>query len=231
MLKVTKGLVDKGGIASRTTTFGHRLASKQFLEDFRYSDQLPEGLLIPVNERIMMCMLLTRQVWELGPLGEAILERNELSVLKTLSKDTEHLKEQTRNGQTPIHLAIDWPKGLRLLLAAGGDADVLDSMGVPPIIYACGANNYEAIQILLDSGTSLPPATMNERDVAVAMDRFFNCKFEVIQILFECLKDRRGKLLDLALHCSPIMSSRNTKLPPRKCARCASIIYLLASRV
>ena len=78
-----------------------------------------------------------------------------------------NLKERNRLGQTPVHLASDWPYALKMLLESGADMEALDCDFCSPLYYSCNSFNSECTQILLDAGcclvvnheyTGLPPS-------------------------------------------------------------------------
>lgn len=98
----------------------------------------------------------------IGPLTSAIRRRNEDDVLRILTKFPNSLmSEKTIWDQNPLHLAFDWPGGLRILLDHGGSQLIKepDIEGHIPLAYSFHSANLEAPHILLS--TSLE----NEDDI------------------------------------------------------------------
>ena len=57
--------------------------------------------------------------------------------------------------QTPLHLAVEWPEGVRLLLHHGACVDSIDHMGDTPLYYALTLGNSETVSILMKADCSL----------------------------------------------------------------------------
>ncbi|PMD67703.1 uncharacterized protein K444DRAFT_606604 [Hyaloscypha bicolor E] len=90
----------------------------------------------------------------IGPLSSAIRRRNEDDVLRILSKFPNSLmSEKTIWDQNPLHLAFDWPRGLRILLNHGGSQLIKqpERQGHTPLAYSFHSTDLEAPHILLST--------------------------------------------------------------------------------
>ena len=65
------------------------------------------------------------------------------------------VSSQNLLGQTPLHLAADWPWACEALLAAGADVSTADSCGNFPLSYACFRDCFETVQILIAANSPL----------------------------------------------------------------------------
>ena len=83
----------------------------------------------------------------------AVLKRD-LTRTQSILRERPHLIEKERNifGQTPVFLAVGWPKGLELLLQAANDSILLNSYARPqitsPLDYAIALGCDKSIQLL-----------------------------------------------------------------------------------
>ncbi|KAL0932910.1 uncharacterized protein CTRU02_211873 [Colletotrichum truncatum] len=116
--------------------------------------------------------------------------------------------ETGRYGQTPLHVAIFWPRGLELLFELAEDAchdiiDALDSTETSAITYAITLQQAESVTILLKKH-----ATIDLENTAC----FFGHKFsnylnaqsrEVCEVLSKELAKRRTEMLHYALEHLP----------------------------
>ena len=85
-----------------------------------------------------------------GDLSLAVLRHSEDDLSRVLDKLPTSLSERNRLGQTPLHLAVGWPRGMHLLLEAGADCNATDHLGWVVLSYACCIECMETIQMLLD---------------------------------------------------------------------------------
>lgn len=70
------------------------------------------------------------------------------------------LYEKTKHGQTPIHLASNWSRGLEILIELGGETiqsiiNVRDKFHFSALEYATWVKNVDSIQILASAGASI----------------------------------------------------------------------------
>jgi hypothetical protein len=68
--------------------------------------------------------------------------------------DTGESVTTTVAGQSPLHLAVGWPEGVRLLLSSGTDPNVMDGIGYLPLHYALQINCFESTASLLAAHSS-----------------------------------------------------------------------------
>jgi len=108
----------------------------------------------------------------------------------------ESLNERVANGFHALHLAADWPQGLRILLAMGGLSliNVTDKWGSSAFDHAATASNAESMMLLLNAG-------------CLAVDEtaiFSRLKPPLAAVAVQALKARRQVLCALAQqHLSP----------------------------
>ena len=103
------------------------------------------------------------------------------------------LSAQNFLGQTPLHLAADWPWGCNALLKAGADVSIVDFCGHLPLSYACFLDCFETVEILiaanspLSSGCSEP--SVLDRAICLSNNEL------ILAALINELAIRRDKLL------------------------------------
>ncbi|KAI0006865.1 hypothetical protein F4779DRAFT_547263 [Xylariaceae sp. FL0662B] len=151
-----------------------------------------------------------------GPIFQALLQRKEDN-LRQILQDTPTTQIQTRNAYdiAPIHTAIGWPMGLRLLLQnmSGLDAEIEYRERSPLIIamqysgMSCrnGRANpvcdecdcAESVRILLEAGCRLNHDTVQEILGGVYSS------MRAILVMLSHIKEWRRKLLSLQLHYIP----------------------------
>ncbi|KAI9685709.1 MAG: hypothetical protein M1822_004269 [Bathelium mastoideum] len=84
-------------------------------------------------------------------LSQAVLTRSPASVNSILRRYPESVNERNALGQTPLHLSILWPEGLRMMLDAGASLDEPDTAGMTAVYYACTTFGIEQIEILSEA--------------------------------------------------------------------------------
>ena len=135
---------------------------------------------------------------EFGPLGLAVIQKDESHINRILdTQPNSLLTERDVFGNTPFHLALDWPQGLRLLLSAVGKAEDLGNACAPPFFWGEGADQFEGIKLLLHSGASFPRATACRSEIEQSIEWLFKCDFAVFEMVVLTLQQRRKKLLEL----------------------------------
>jgi hypothetical protein len=94
-------------------------------------------------------------VYDCGILSTAILSKDQEAVEKILQKWPCSINERNSLGQTPLHLAADWPWATNRLLAAGTPADIGDKTSLYPLNYASMVCCWAVFESLLDSGSPI----------------------------------------------------------------------------
>jgi hypothetical protein len=130
-------------------------------------------------------------------LARALLERNEAEVLQILGRGDarKHLSARGKVGETPLHVATSWPRGLELLLHLGGDAisdmiDAEDDNGSTALGYALKINEPECVKMLLDASDEMDLESIQN----IAKWEQGREKWAVIPILTDALAQRRRDL-------------------------------------
>ena len=85
----------------------------------------------------------------------AVLERSVSKVERYLKCHPKMVSAQNLFGQTPLHLAADWPWACEALLAAEADISTADFDGNLPLSYACFQGCFETVQILIAANSPL----------------------------------------------------------------------------
>lgn len=134
-------------------------------------------------------------------LAAALIERRETKVLEILkSSDAKrHLSTRGKIGETPLHVATSWPRGMELLLHLGGDnvssiIDAEDDNGSTALDYALQTNEPDCVKMLLGSSAAMDLENMqNIEKWEQGRDNW-----AVIPILTDACAERRRELLDFA---------------------------------
>lgn len=89
-----------------------------------------------------------------------MLHQSEPLLRKAIKASPQSINQPNNIGQTPLHLSLDWPCGIDILLEAGADVDRVDSDGLPPVVYACQRSLIEAVERLGNAECALYPPDM-----------------------------------------------------------------------
>ncbi|KAI9658777.1 MAG: hypothetical protein M1821_002337 [Bathelium mastoideum] len=77
--------------------------------------------------------------------------RSPALVNSILGRYPNSVNEKNALGQTPLHLSILWPEGLRMMLGAGAPPDEPDTAGMTAVHYACTILGIEQVEILSEA--------------------------------------------------------------------------------
>lgn len=83
------------------------------------------------------------------------MEHSSSKVERYLRYHPDSISDQNLLGQTPLHLAADWPWACKALLEAGADPSIPDFQSDFPLSYACFQDCLECVQILIAAGSPL----------------------------------------------------------------------------
>ncbi|KAH7023812.1 hypothetical protein EDB80DRAFT_770562 [Ilyonectria destructans] len=137
---------------------------------------------------------------EYGRLSHAVLQESEPDVRRILCTSSLAILETGPSGETPLHLAASWSRGVQILLELGGQTsqglvDAEDSCGDTPIIYALRLEQVESIRLLISANSRInldDTRTLEE----VKLNGFRKPQSdEVIYLLGQELANRRKELI------------------------------------
>lgn len=125
-----------------------------------------------------------------------------------LSIPTAVTEERNSLGHTVLHLASEWPVGLKLLLDAGGAkiVNVPSLYGDIPLIYALSVHCIESVALLVNAGSALssPMWSGSYQDASEEALDWSSLQHEVeIKIISAKLRQRRRRLRILAQQALP----------------------------
>lgn len=139
-----------------------------------------------------------------------MLHHSETLLRKAIRAFPQSINQPNNIGQTPLHLSLDWPCGIDILLEAGADVDRVDSDGLPPIVYACQRSLIEAVWRLGNVECALYPPDMPwffqwhsvlqsaMREEVTFYPQYLNITVEarqnVVDCVIELVADRRKRL-------------------------------------
>lgn len=137
-----------------------------------------------------------------GDLSRAILQESEPDVRRILSTTKSGVLEKSRGGESPLHLAVPWPRGINLLLELGGDAiragiDAEDADGATPLDYALYLELHESAQLLLDGNAWID--VENAEEIETNRSWYTPHSDGIVAFLCQLLASRRKELLSIAL--------------------------------
>ncbi|KAI1748981.1 hypothetical protein F4782DRAFT_338738 [Xylaria castorea] len=126
---------------------------------------------------------------ECGSLSLAALAGNERLVQEIIDRHPESFEEVNNFGHTPLHLAVNHPKCLRLIIEAGGSSilETADVEGMTPLECACVSGCSESARLLMASGSRISQKCIQIVDSSCQND------------LLITMKQRRDELKRLAL--------------------------------
>ena len=123
----------------------------------------------------------------------AVLERSVSKVEQYLRCASKMLFAQNLLGQTPLHLAADWPWACKALLIAGADLSATDFCGNLPLSYACFQDCFETVKMLVAANSPLSSSCDGLSVLDRAVTSVNNASIRVT--LINELAARRRKLL------------------------------------
>lgn len=120
-----------------------------------------------------------------------------------IDRDPECIEERTRFGDTPLHLAANWPHGLRLLLSTSCKefVNVENAEHASPLQHAIEHHCLESVQLLADADSALYSAD-GTADLETAI-RLGAVRVEIVQCLLHHSIDRRRRLKTIAFQSLP----------------------------
>ncbi|KAL1883235.1 hypothetical protein Daus18300_000293 [Diaporthe australafricana] len=138
------------------------------------------------------------------PLSRAVLEKWETQLydILTHSDAKMHLLTRGKVGETPLHIATHWPRGMEMLLQLGGDTvtgiiNAEDDNGSTALDYALKLREPECVRMLLDSSAEMDLEVLEN----IAKWESDRAQMDIVPVLTLALVQRRKKLLCLANEC------------------------------
>ena len=120
----------------------------------------------------------------------AIWRRSEQELDKALRQFPYLINQTNGLANTPLHLAVSWPYGIRALLEHGACLNATDPDGFTPLYYAIFLAFPETISLLMKAGCSLSVCGWDEGDV------FSWVTFKSRRDEFDVSQDTRTDALD-----------------------------------
>jgi ankyrin repeat protein len=138
--------------------------------------------------------------WQCGVVSVAVLARSEKKLRQLLENDCEP-NERNFRGQTPLHLSILWPEGIRLLLHFGANPNLIDSYQQLPIDYAILCQSFDTVRLLLEKDCWLRPVSskMSKEYKYSIFENVLGSSRSIRKIFFSAIADRRERLRDLLI--------------------------------
>ncbi|KAH7008767.1 hypothetical protein EDB80DRAFT_872565 [Ilyonectria destructans] len=141
---------------------------------------------------------------EYGRLSRAILEESEPDVRRILCTSGFPTLEKGPGGETPLHLAVSWARGVEILLELGGETcqslvDAEDSRGDTPINYAIRLGQAESIRLFLAANARIDLENTQTLEELGLFQYRRPQSDEVIYLLGQELANRRKELVSFSL--------------------------------
>ncbi|CAN9255692.1 unnamed protein product [Alternaria alternata] len=155
-------------------------------------------------------------VWDLGDLVPMILQRQEDQFQRTVqrAKISTLNHRSSVNGLAPIHFAVLWPAGLKMLLDRNAWVGPEDKYGRQPIHLAVALGIPESVRYLLsaDCGLFTPPHDQSLLQHALKLPT--PQRSEILHLLIPALTERHTRLIDMAIMFLPPPSLSKLNLAP-----------------
>ncbi|KAL8786852.1 MAG: hypothetical protein Q9195_008045 [Heterodermia aff. obscurata] len=164
-------------------------------------------------------------VLDCNTLQLAILQRNVPKVEKIISLNPSSVHFQNALGQSPLHVASDWPWATVLLLMNGADPYLADSHQITAIDYACEQKNHDVVRILLDAGSPLPVHGLLKDIIECDPDYYDE---PVFKLIISHLATRRRELLQIARSLLP-EATLSGIVPPNEAVPDSSAYQLITA--
>ncbi|KAI4707096.1 hypothetical protein J4E89_008035 [Alternaria sp. Ai002NY15] len=120
-------------------------------------------------------------------------------------------RKSPANGLAPIHFAVLWPIGLRILVERGADVNIEDNYGRRPVHLAVALGIDESVRCLLnaDCGLFTPAEDYSLLQYALQLD-----ESQILLQIIQALRDRHSRLRDMAISHLPRSVSARLELTP-----------------
>lgn len=147
---------------------------------------------------------------ECNHISVAVIRKSEIDLRRGLIRSPHAINEANTLGQTALHLAIEWPAGIDLLLQAGADVNSRDHYKLSPLDYAVQRSLTEPTSSLVNATCSLLDynLTTHHSTLAIAVVKEIDeprkqtsnaAAKEIVDLLVNSVIYRRKKLCDLAI--------------------------------
>lgn len=170
----------------------------------------------------------------------AVARKSEVDLQRALAVSPRAINETNNMSQTALHLTVEWPAGMRILLEAGADVDCLDCVMLSPLNYAINRSLIEPIHVLGNADCSLldySHSPISNDAIRIGED----CRGKqtliaegkmVTDLVVDLVIDRRQRLRDLATRLLPIsaltrfypLGDHDSFLPDEKASRLFSAL-------
>ncbi|KAI0841425.1 hypothetical protein F5Y06DRAFT_308245 [Hypoxylon sp. FL0890] len=168
----------------------------------------PTISLDPVATLVSILRLKDPAVYDLLDCSEliyAILHQSEPDITRLLMSNASLIHERDRHGHTPLHFAVNWPRGLSLLIEHGGESirsiincESYNRDSFTALQYAIAIEEEDSVKLLLSAGASIMP------DVFRHISNYGRKRYrQVTDVVIESLARQRRDLLQLALQHLP----------------------------
>ena len=142
----------------------------------------------------------------------AILRKSEIDLRQALTISQSSINKTNNTGQSALHLAVEWPRGMDLLLQAGANVDCKDDWDQSPLVYAVWLSLVEPMELLAHTDCSLLNAhaqLLLENAVDIETSDHLNRRQVtaaemVVNLIVDMVVDRRQRLYDLATSALPV---------------------------
>ncbi|KAL9118762.1 MAG: hypothetical protein Q9187_004691 [Circinaria calcarea] len=88
-------------------------------------------------------------------ISQAVLTQSACLLKKAIECSPHLIDIPNLLGQTPLHLSIDWPEGIQILLNTSANVDAADWNGHTPVVYGFGRHLLEPIRLLTQADCCL----------------------------------------------------------------------------
>ncbi|KAL9063614.1 MAG: hypothetical protein Q9157_008159 [Trypethelium eluteriae] len=146
--------------------------------------------------------------YECGELSKAAISSSGQQMARIFAKHPKSIYERNALGQSPLHLCVHWPSGLKLLLSYGADVHQADKNGCLPMCYAYEGDHLQAVQILADSGSAMFCHKCGSVERA-----FWRYNSELAQVIATIIAGRRRELRSIAEYYVPSLTQQISQLP------------------
>ncbi|OTA58297.1 hypothetical protein K449DRAFT_467298, partial [Hypoxylon sp. EC38] len=198
-------------LLGRKSRFTHStFMVNKFLEFMETEPTLSLGHAILITTSMLQLRnLAVYEFLDCNELIYAILHHSELDVVRLLMRNPLLIYDRDRSGHTPLHFAVNWPKGLSLLIQYGGES-IRSIINYDRCLgYTCTAledalqmAEIKSVKLLLEAGASIRPNNFDEIKWASRFEGVGQAE-QMTCIVVESLVQQRRDLLQLALQHLP----------------------------
>jgi hypothetical protein len=139
----------------------HKIMSRSSVSRWLHATNAPARLSIGrycfLSDKLTSLLVV---VFEGSDLLKAVLVRSTDNLVSILDSSPYSVHEKDSWGHSCLHLCVQWPQGLKLLIEHSAKPNVTTKDDNLPLTYACALNFLDSVKLLIANGSRIDEATL-----------------------------------------------------------------------